>query len=72
MIIFKVLQNEFFTEYKMYDLESMAIALVFPLVSNSFVILWKIKQFIVVGLRCSSSHVLLTGVSEEFTLGLSL
>lgn len=31
VIIFKVLQNEFFTEYKMYDLESLAIALVFPL-----------------------------------------
>ena len=31
--IFRVLQSEYYTEYKMYDLESLAIALVFPLVS---------------------------------------
>lgn len=36
MAIFRILQNEFYTEYKMYELETLAIALVFPIVSDSF------------------------------------
>ena len=32
MAIFRILQNDFYTEYKMYELESLAVALVFPIV----------------------------------------
>lgn len=32
MAIFRILQNDFYAEYKMYELETLAIALVFPIV----------------------------------------
>lgn len=32
--IFKNLQEEFYEEYKMYDLSALAMAIVFPLVCN--------------------------------------
>lgn len=36
LAIFRILQNDFYTEYKMYDLETLAIALVFPIMREHF------------------------------------
>lgn len=36
MAIFRILQNEFYAEYKMYELETLAIALVFPIMRDYF------------------------------------
>ncbi|XP_053397449.1 tuftelin-interacting protein 11-like [Mercenaria mercenaria] len=36
LAIFRILQNEFYTEYKMYELETLAIALVFPIMREHF------------------------------------
>ncbi|KAL4232809.1 Tuftelin-interacting protein 11 [Mactra antiquata] len=36
LAIFRILQNDFYTEYKMYELETLAIALVFPLMREHF------------------------------------
>ena len=33
--VFKLLRDEFYTEYKLYDLAALSIAIIFPLVSAS-------------------------------------
>ena len=38
LTIFKILQKEFYQEYKLYDLETLAIALVFPVVFLIFIL----------------------------------
>ena len=37
--VFKLLRDEFYTEYKMYDLAALSIAIIFPLVGASFFVL---------------------------------
>ncbi|XP_052242663.1 tuftelin-interacting protein 11-like isoform X2 [Dreissena polymorpha] len=36
LAIFRILQNDFYAEYKMYELESLAVALVFPIMGDYF------------------------------------
>ncbi|WAR09127.1 TFP11-like protein [Mya arenaria] len=36
MAIFRILQNDFYSEYKMYELETLAVALVFPIMNEYF------------------------------------
>ncbi|KAK7107599.1 tuftelin-interacting protein 11-like [Littorina saxatilis] len=41
--VFKVLRDEFYTEYKLYDLASLSIAVIFPLVKN-FLSTWDVLR----------------------------
>lgn len=43
--IFRSLQNDFYEEYVMYDLSSLAVALVFPLVCSFFIAIWYFTEF---------------------------
>ena len=42
--VFKLLRDEFYTEYKLYDLAALSIAIIFPLVSAS-ICMWMFVCF---------------------------